>query len=291
MNVLVTGASGFTGAQVTRLLTTRGARVCNLADTNLLDAPALRHRIGELQPDAAIHLAGVAFVAHGDVDDMYRTNVVGTRNLLSALADSGRSIKKVILASSANVYGNSASELIDESSPAQPTNDYAVSKFAMELAASLWRDRLPIVVARPFNYTGVGQSDRFVIPKIVDHFVRHAPDIELGNLDVWREYNDVATVADIYVRLLDHGVPNQIYNICSGRLHCLADIFECLRQLTGQDMRIRINPEFVRAGEVLRLGGNPKKLLDTVGNVQWWPIRETLASMLSSKKQARVARA
>ncbi len=291
MNVLVTGASGFTGMQVSRLLVERDARVCDLADTNLLDESALRNRINELRPAAVIHLAGVAFVAHGDVDEMYRTNIVGTRNLLSALADSGRNIKKVILASSANVYGNAASELIDESAPAQPTNDYAVSKVAMELAASLWRDRLPIVVARPFNYTGAGQSDRFVIPKIVDHFARLAPSIELGNLAVWREYNDVATVADIYVRLLDNGVPNETYNICSGRLHCLADIFESLRALTGHDMQIRTNPEFVRDGEVLRLGGNPKKLIETLGDTQWWPIRETLAAMLWAKNQALAATA
>ena len=289
MKVLVTGASGFTGAPVTRLLVERGSTVCDLADTNLLDVSALRQVVNELQPDAAIHLAGVAFVAHGDVDDMYRTNIVGTRNLLTALAESGRSIKKVILASSANVYGNADSELIDESSPARPTNDYAVSKYAMELAASLWRDRLPIVVTRPFNYTGVGQGDRFVIPKIVEHFARLAPAIELGNLDVWREYNDVTTVAEIYVRLIDNGVPNETYNICSGRLHCLADIFESLRELTGHDMQIQINPAFVRDGEVLRLGGNPKKLIDTLGEIPWWPIRETLAAMLSSKKQALAA--
>ena len=289
MNVLVTGASGFTGMPVARLLTARGAQVCDLAETNLLDMSALRQRICELQPDAAIHLAGVAFVAHGDVDDMYRSNVVGTRNLLAALADGGGSIEKVILASSATVYGNAASQLIDESTPAQPTNDYAVSKLAMELVASLWCDRLPIVVARPFNYTGVGQSERFVIPKIVDHFARRAPNIELGNLAVWREYNDVATVADVYVRLLDNGVPNETYNICSGRLHCLADIFETLRELTGHDMEIRTNPEFIREGEVLRLGGNPKKLLDTLGDIRWWSIRETLASMLSAKTQALAA--
>jgi GDP-6-deoxy-D-talose 4-dehydrogenase len=285
VRVLVTGASGFTGLHLVRVLRAAGADVHDLGDANLLDQESLTQRVTALQPEAVVHLAAIAFAAHGNVDELYRTNVVGTRNLLAALAVGTRRLEKIILASSANIYGNAQIELIDESISPQPTNDYAISKLAMEWVASLWRDRLPIIVARPFNYTGPGQSKLFVVPKLVDHFARRAASIELGNMVVWREYNDVAGVADVYSRLLTKGASGETYNLCSGRLLSLAEIFQCMRELTGHDMEIRINPEFVRAGEVTRLGGNPAKLKNVLGELHWSPMQELFASMLAVRTQ------
>src|SRR3546814_16114023 len=84
---------------------------------------------------------------------------------LEALAAEAHAVECILLASSANVYGNAAEGVLDESTPLRPANDYAVSKAAMEYMARLWFDKLPIVIARPFNYTGIGQSDAFLLPK------------------------------------------------------------------------------------------------------------------------------
>ena len=151
-----------------------------------------------------VHLAALAFVAEQDPALFYQVNVIGTRNLLEALCNQSTHSECTILASSANVYGNSELEIISESSPTRPANDYAVSKLTMEYLAKTYCDKLPITITLPFNYTGVGQSDRFLIPKIVKHFKKRAPVIELGNLDVAREFSDVRDVALIYRLLAEH---------------------------------------------------------------------------------------
>jgi nucleoside-diphosphate-sugar epimerase len=186
--------------------------------------------------------------------------VVGTMNLLAALAALPRVPDKILLASSANIYGNCDASPIDEDQAPAPVNHYAASKLAMEHMALTWSDRLPIVITRPFNYTGVGQSGQFLIPKLVDHFARSATHIELGNLHVEREFNDVRMVCQAYLSLLTHGLVGQTYNICSGQAYTLQQVIDTLIQLTGYTMELHVNPDLVRANEVLRLCGNPGKL-------------------------------
>ena len=196
---LVTGLGGFTGRYLAPLLEAQGYRVVGiealaqgcpyeLRVCDLLDRRGMQTIVDEINPTVVVHLAAISFVAHGDADAIYRTNVVGTRNLLEVLAGCGKPPRSVLLASSANIYGNTRVDPITEASPPEPANDYAVSKLAMEYVARLYTDRLPITVVRPFNYTGVGQSPNFLLPKIVDHFRRGEPVIELGNLDVARDF-------------------------------------------------------------------------------------------------------
>jgi nucleoside-diphosphate-sugar epimerase len=236
--------------------------------------------IAQVRPDHVVHLAGIAFVAHGDADAIYRTNVVGTRNLLEALSQSTHKPRSVLLASSANVYGNATVEPIVESTVAAPANDYAVSKLAMEYMAKLWADRLPITIVRPFNYTGVGQSLNFLLPKIVDHFKRRAPVLELGNLDVVRDFSDVRSVVTSYQRLLEANTAGETFNVCSGVGHSLQEILQIMRDITGHYPEIRVNPAFVRSNEVHRLIGSRAKLEAVIGPVPAIPLHDTLKWML-----------
>ena len=169
------------------------------------------------QPNYVVHLAAISFVGHGNADDFYRVNVVGTVNLLEALLKLEKKPTKVLIASSANVYGNCEISPISESQQPLPVNHYAMSKLAMELMARTYLSRLPIFFTRPFNYIGLGQAESFVIPKLISHFTKKAEVIELGNLNVEREFNDVRFVCDAYLRLLDVAKPGESYNICSGK--------------------------------------------------------------------------
>lgn len=293
---LVTGLSGFTGRYVARELEALGYEVVGLEqgstlDTahsglDLRDGPRLTEYVAALQPRVVIHLAAIAFVAHGDVSDMYTSNIVGTRNLLAALAACDTAPEKVLLASSANVYGNANVATLDENCPAQPENDYAVSKYAMELMARQWRTQLPIVIVRPFNYTGVGQAGAFLLPKLVDHFARGEARVELGNIDVYRDFNDVRVVAAAYARLLDKGVPGEVYNVCSGRAYSIKDVLALLADLAGYSIEVDINPAFVRANEVKKLVGSNRKLAAAIGELELIPLADTLEWMFRAKTSA-----
>lgn len=278
MRVLITGLDGFTGQYVKNELTKHGHVVDGLV-SNLMDAAALEAEIKAKQPEAVIHLAAIAFVGHGNAADFYQVNLIGTRNLLEVLAQHALGLKALLLASSANVYGNSKEGVLSEDSPLNPINDYAVSKLAMEYMAKLWLNKLPLFIVRPFNYTGVRQSVNFLIPKIVSHFRNEAPFIELGNLDVWRDFSDVRFVANAYVRLIETPPVGQIVNVCSGVTYSLRDVLALCETISGHKLEIHVNPAFVRDNEVKILCGDATRLNSLIGNVRNFTLEETLGWM------------
>ena len=289
---LITGINGFTGRYVAAELSAAGYRVFGLGsgvcddedyfNVDLLESNALNNVVDQIKPDVAIHLAAIAFVGHGDANAFYDVNILGTRNLLQALHQTGRPMDAVLLASSANVYGNSIEGQLDEVTPANPANDYAVSKLAMEYMAKLWMDKLPIFITRPFNYTGVGQAENFLLPKIVKHYKEKLPAIELGNIDVWRDFTDVRALSKAYVQLIQARPQGEIINICSGRTYSLRKAVELCEKITAHHLEIKVNPAFVRANEVKTLCGDPTKLRSIIKQWEVPALEETLRWMLSN---------
>lgn len=289
---LVTGIEGFTGpymaAELARLgydvhgLSRSGASCSNRSSVDLLDRDGLGEVIQRVCPDVVVHLAGISHVAHRDVSAIYQANIVGTRNLLDALTDLPKSPSKVLVASSAHVYGSSSEVPFDERSPMHPFNDYAVSKVAAEHVANLYTDRLPIVITRPFNYTGVGQSSAFFVPKIVDHAKRGERRLRLGNLDVERDFTDVRDLAHAYGSLLRSDVASGVYNVCSGRSSNLRSVIDTIGELAGVEFEIESDAEFIRNNEVSRLAGNNARLLAATSGMTFRPLRETLEWMLGA---------
>ena len=287
---LITGLRGFTGRYLAQELTKAGYRVFgtvmpgeqtgpDIFTVDLCDPEAVSAMVEQVQPDVVAHLAGIAFVAHADAGLIYRVNILGTRNLLAALAVQRHVPQAVLLASSANIYGNANVAAIDESVVPAPANDYAVSKLAMENMAMLWADKLPIVIARPFNYTGVGQDENFLLPKIVAHFRKNALEIELGNLAVARDFSDVRMVAKAYRRLLAAAPAGHAFNVCSGVAHSLDNVLTLMSGIAGYTINVQVNPAFVRAKDVLRLVGSNAKLASVIGDIEPTPLADTLRWM------------
>lgn len=284
MRVLLTGARGFTGGYVRAELEAHGHSVVGLA-ADLTHKEALTAEVAALQPEAVVHLAALAFVGHGNPNAFYEVNLIGTRNLLAALAEYAPAVQSVLLASSANVYGNRSEGVLSESTLPDPVNDYAVSKLAMEQMAALWADELPLFIVRPFNYTGVGQDEKFLIPKIVAHFKRQQAVIELGNLAVWRDFGDVRDVARAYRELLAVCPRGQTINVCSGHTYTLQDIIDFCTELSGHHLRVQVNPAFVRPNEVRVLSGDNSRLKQLLTNsaAPSYTLKETLSWMLQSR--------
>lgn len=291
---LITGINGFTGHYMAAELSAAGYQIFGMGScpdrspgyyqADLTDYDSILNVVDRVKPHVVIHLAAIAFVGHGDPNAFYRVNLAGTRNLMQALAQTRHTPEVVLLASSANVYGNTTPGQLSENVCPNPANDYAVSKLAMEYMAQLWRGKLPIIIARPFNYTGVGQAENFLLPKIVKHFKEKSTSIELGNLEVWRDFTDVRSLVNAYARLVKSGnAIGKTINVCSETTYSLRQIIDLCQVLSSHQIEIKVNPDFVRANDVKTLSGDATLLKEMIG--AWEPIsmKDTLRWMLESK--------
>jgi GDP-6-deoxy-D-talose 4-dehydrogenase len=292
LRVLVTGAAGFTGRYVVRALLQHGHEAWGVEPREVPDSPCpitacdlledhapLIGTFREFQPTHILHLAALSHVTAAAPGAHYLVNTIGTERLLRTISAHGRDVTRVLLASTGTIYGNSTDPLLSERHPVSPQNHYAFSKLVMEQIALNWFPKLPVCIARPFNYTGVGQSTAFLVPKIVRHFADRAAVIRLGNLDVARDLSDVRYVADVYRRLLEAPTEFQVVNICSERSVPLRSIITDMRDISNHDLRVEVDPGLVRSNEIAELKGDATHLAQVLGRIEPPPFRDTLTWM------------
>ena len=277
--LFITGGGGFTGIHLLQASLIEGWDV-KCFDGNLNDEEQLEKQLAFFSPDAIVHLAAISLNTHADSLEVYKTNVLGTEHLLQAAVKVLPNIDRIILASSASVYGIVENGEITEDAPTKPITHYGISKLAMEHVGSMYSNRLPITTVRPFNYTGHGHGEQFVVPKIVKHYLERRPVVELGNVDVTREFNDVRDVVRTYLQLLKHGEANETYNICSGNPVPLRRVVSLLEQITGHSLEIKINPAYIRPNDPHMLAGSPKKVKRIIEQSEPYSLGDTLSWML-----------
>ncbi|WP_295421174.1 GDP-mannose 4,6-dehydratase [Sulfurovum sp.] len=289
--VLITGIDSFTGKHLSGYLEKSGFDVYGTSlfssadkkyQCDITEKDQIMDVLKTVTPEYLIHLSGISFAAHGNNEDFYRVNTIGTINILDAFIALKIKPVKIVLASSATVYGNQGLEVLDESLCPKPANHYGASKYAMECLASGYFDKLPLIITRPFNYTGAGQAEHFLIPKIVSHYKEKKQTIELGNLYVGREFNDIQFVCEIYQRLLEAKTSGEVVNIASNHGIKLLDVIEMMNTLAGYEIEVKVNPAFVRANEIKSLTGSTKKLEQIVGAFSIPEFRSTLLDMYNS---------
>jgi GDP-6-deoxy-D-talose 4-dehydrogenase len=288
--VLITGINSFTGRYLKLELESFGYDVFgtstkNSSDDhvfflNFLDRIEVEAFFARKSFDYVVHLAAVSFVESKDVQEIYNVNVCGTVNLLVGLMNSRSTIKKVFLISSSVVFGNQPSVLLNESSKFYPLSDYALSKVSVEYLANMYSEDLPIIILRPFNYTGRGQNNIFLIPKIIENFKLRRNVIELGNLDVSRDYSDVRDIARFYARLVGVAKPGEVYNVGSGSSYSIFDILTLLGTITGHEPEIRSLKENQRKKDIISVNGDFSKINEILNSPCRIEFKETLEWML-----------
>lgn len=288
--ILLTGFSGFTGKYILQSATNFGVDIfCfsedgtpNSKSINLLDYRAVLEKVKETKPTSVIHLAAISHVQHEPASDFYSLNIGGTRNLLQALSElPSEGLINTVFASSANIYGNSKQVVLNETTPLKPVNDYGLSKKGMEELLYLWREKIPISITRPFNYTGRGQTENFLIPKIVEAFKLKKQRLELGNLEVSRDFSDVRFIANAYLTLATQKSGFRILNLCSGNLVSIREIVSVCTSLTGHRLEVVSNPNFRRRNEILKLKGDTTQMVKYLGYRSAYSIKDTIGWMLA----------
>jgi len=257
------GATGFTGKYLFPALQAAGYKVIT-ERVDITSSTAVEEIMLKIQPDYIINLAGISFIPDGACANIYAINTFGPQNILDACLKLKKAPKKIILASSALVYGEQKQEVIDENCTVNPINHYGCSKWAMEQIAKNYQNKLNIIITRPFNYTGIGQDNKFLIPKIVEHFKQKKSVISLGNIDIWRDFSDVLWVAEAYVQLLKSPNRKAPINICSGSLTSIREIITILEKLTNHTLKIETNPKFVRQSDIKSQKGNNQQLYSLI---------------------------
>ncbi len=300
--VLITGIEGFVGKHLAKQLSEEGWQVIGLhwaAVTEPLpaelyrgdvcDYPAVLSLLEKTRPSSIIHLAGVSSVAASQerVLSTYEVNVLGTIKLLEAIRVLNLPCR-ILLISSADVYGRSSvGRPLSESDPTLPVSSYALSKLLAEEAGRYYHRShgMDIVILRPFSHTGPGQTPSFVFPKVAKAIAlaergERPPVVELGNLDIRRDYCDVRDIVRAYSAALARCQGGEVYNVTSGKPILLREMIDYLCTLARKPITVSVSPGLVRQQDIPLLTGSPAKFQTTTGWKPEIPFQKTLADLL-----------
>ena len=292
MRSLITGGRGFVGQWMASHLRELGDDVvCIDREVEITDAVALLAALTDAAPEAIYHLAALTHVGQSWDEPLrvLEVNVIGTGALLAAARQCG-SDPRVLVTSSAEVYGAVTDpDLLPlrEDSPTAPLTPYAASKLAAEAVAAQAHlgHGQHVIIVRPFNHIGPGQTPNFAVPALARRIVAAersgAGTIPVGNLSARRDFTDVRDVVRAYRLLIESGRPGAVYNVCSGRDISIREIADGLLGLAGTSLEFETDPSLVRPVEVPVLRGDPGRLADATGWAPAVPLEQTLADVLA----------
>lgn len=278
MRALITGGNGFVGRHLAEHLRASGDDVVAVdRDCNVTVEGRVERALREHEPDVIYHLAAMTHVGESwnNRIEFVRVNVFGTRNVLEA-AHKVVPTAPILLVSSADVYGIvSEGELpLLETHPAVPANPYAQSKLQAELLAqNVARETgQRVVIVRPFNHVGPGQSTKFVIPALVSRLLdakeRELDEISVGDLSTRRDFSDVRDIVRAYRLLMEKGRSGEIYNVASGHDTALVDIANDLVERIVPNVKLVPDVALIRPVEVPVMRGSYDKTNQATG---WEP--------------------
>lgn len=280
-SILILGGTGFMGRALCAHLRAEGHEVAapSRGDYALNDVASIKRLIEATAPNTLINLAGISSVTHADDRALYDVNAFGHLNVLDATLAAAPNAR-VLLASTANVYGQSANETFRESDLPAPVNHYAISKLTAEQFNRLYSDRLQVSAVRPFNCTGRGQKPSLVISKLVDAFRRKVDRLELGDLSVRRDYVDIRDVCEMWSALIAAPAPPPLVNFGTGEATPLGDVIDKLSELSGHRLEAVSSPHFLRPRDIVYQRADTT-ILESLGFRRQFRLTDTLSWMLT----------
>ncbi|MBD3360216.1 NAD-dependent epimerase/dehydratase family protein [Candidatus Peregrinibacteria bacterium] len=283
----ITGISGFVGPYLKKELENRGYKVfgTDISEGDIRDKKFVFNKIKEVNPDEIYHLAGFSSVGMSfkEPEKTFEINVEGTRNLLSACKKHAPA-SKILIVSSAEVYGKASIIPISESEPLKEGSPYSKSRIAQENLIKEFPE-LFIVISRSFNHTGPGQPLYFVL----SDFCMQVAEIEkgtckprlfTGDLSVVRDFSDVRDVVKAYNVLLIKGIDKEAYNVGSGKGYSLKELLDKILSFTSKKIEIRKDPNKMRPIDIPELVADVSK----IKKLGWYPaysIDKTLEDLLN----------
>ncbi len=265
MRALITGKNGFAGTHLAKLLCSRGHETFGLElggqRVDLADVRSLTGLVNEIKPDLAFHLAAVSGVGASwkDPDAAFAVNVEGTRNLMQAVADEAPAAK-LLFVGSGSVYGgpDPSGRPFKEDDPLDPRNPYAKSKAEAEKVCRIFHEErgLDVRIVRPLGHAGPGQRLGFVAPDLASQIARASLagdkgpfEIEVGSLQVKREFADVRDVVRAYLMIMEKGEPGRTYNLATNEPHSIEEVGLTLIEAAGIDARLKSTMERKRKND------------------------------------------
>jgi GDP-4-dehydro-6-deoxy-D-mannose reductase len=297
MRIWVTGAEGFVGRHVCPALAAAfpGAEILTTR-VDVTDRDAVFAFVESSRPDVCLHLAGIAAIGAALMDPArcWAVNLFGTMNVAEAILAAVPDCRMIFI-SSAEVYGGSFKEgaALDESALLRPMNLYAASKAAAEMALMAAVPKgLRLLRLRPFNHTGAGQSEAFVVPAFAGQIARieaglAPPVIHVGALTPERDFLDVRDVAAAYVAAVARfDAIVEVINIASGQGVAVGRVLEMLLAQARVPVEVREDPARLRKVEIARAVGDAGLAARVLGWAPKFGLAETLQTVLA---QSRVA--
>ena len=295
MRAVITGGRGFVGGHLARHLSDGGDEVVVIdREVDVTDRAALSAALEAARPDVVYHLAAMTSVAESwsRPAEFTRVNVLGTAHVLDAAHEVSPEAR-VVLVSSSEVYGVvSPEELpLSETSPTRPANPYSTSKLEAELVAreAVRSRQQAVVIVRPFNHIGPGQSTNFVVPALVrrmlDATAQGMHFIMVGDLTTRRDFSDVRDVVRAYRLAAQWGRPGEVYNVASGHDIALSDVAEELRRRINPQLEMLVDPDLLRPVEVPVSRGSFAKLHDATGWEPEFSLAQSLDDVIAAQRR------
>ena len=296
MNWFITGVNGFVGHHLTNLLLKnnhkifgngldeKGPKNINYHKTNILDFNKIKELIEKSQPDIICHLAGFSSVkkSFDNPKLCHDINVNGTENILKAVKELNIN-PRIIIISSADLYGIPQTIPMTESHPLNAKSPYAESRIKQEAICKKYN--LNIVILRSFPHIGPGQLPQFV----TSSFAKQIADIEkgiqnntllVGNLSAKRDFTDVRDTVKAYYLAASKCKKGETYNICSQKSYSIQKILDILISLSKEDIKIKVDKDRLRPSDIPILEGDNTKFIKETGWVIKKDIEETLLDIL-----------